>query len=96
MAKFRPINDRVLLRKMPAETVSKGGIIIPLKAQQAPPEAEVIAVGPGKFVKRKFVATTVKPGDVAIYSRYAGTEVKIDGEDYLVVREDELFGVVRR
>ena len=90
-----PLYDRVVLKRMePAETV-KGGIIIPDTAKEKPMEAEVVAVGEGKFDDNgKRVALTVKAGDRILIGKYAGTEIKIDENEYLILREDEVLAIV--
>ena len=88
---IRPLNDRVLIKPMEAEEKVKGGIIIPDSAKERPQEGKVVAVGPGKSEEEKM---TVKVGDKVIYSKYAGSELKIDGEEYLLMREDDILGVI--
>ncbi len=93
--RVRPLYDRVLLRRLePAEEV-RGGIIIPDTAKEKPMEAEVVAVGEGKRLDDGTTApVAVKAGETVLVGKYAGTEVKIDGEEYLIVREDEILGVI--
>ncbi|MDH5511041.1 MAG: co-chaperone GroES [Nitrospinota bacterium] len=88
---IRPLNDRVLIKPMDAEEKVKGGIIIPDSAKERPQEGKVVAVGPGKSEEEKM---SVKVGDKVIYSKYAGTELKFDSEDYLLMREDDILGVI--
>ncbi len=89
--KIKPLGDRVLVQPMEAEEVMSGGIIIPDSAKEKPQEGEIVAVGPGQ---PDGDALTVKVGDKVIYSKYAGTEIKLDGLDYLLMREDDLLGIV--
>ena len=91
----RPLADRVLVKRLDEEEEQKvGGIIIPDTAKEKPQEAEVVAVGPGSFEDGKRVAPEVKAGDKVLIGKYSGTEVKIEGEDYLIIREDELLAIV--
>lgn len=95
MAKIRPINEKVLVKRLEAETKTKGGIVLPDTAKEKPKEGKVVEVGTGKLLKggerAKF---QVKKGDRVIFSPYAGTEVKVDGEEYLLVNEDDILAVV--
>ncbi len=93
----RPLNDRVLLRRLEQEEVVKGGIIIPDTAKEKPQEAEVIAVGPGKLDENgKRVPCEVKKGDRVLIGKYSGTDIKIGDEEYVIVREDEILGVIEK
>jgi chaperonin GroES len=93
--KIRPLNDRLLVKRLEEEAKTAGGIIIPDSAKEKPAEGKVIAVGPGKTNdKGDRVALQVKVGDRVLFSKYGGTDVKIDGEDYLIMREDDILGVV--
>jgi chaperonin GroES len=93
--KIRPLNDRVLVKRLKEEEVTKGGIIIPDSAKEKPAEGEVIAVGAGKLDDKGVRAPMeVKVGNKVLFSKYGGTEVKIDGESYLIMREDDILGVV--
>ena len=93
--KFRPLGDRVLIKRIAEEEKTKGGIIIPDTAKEKPTEAKVIALGTGKFDEEgKKIAFTVKKGDKVLISKYGGTEVKIDGESYLIMREDDILGII--
>ena len=93
--KIRPLNDRILVKRLEEEAKTAGGIIIPDSAKEKPAEGEIIAVGPGKMnEKGARTAMDVKPGDRVLFSKYGGTDVKIDGEDYLIMREDDILGVV--
>lgn len=92
---IRPLNDRVLVKRLEEETKTAGGIIIPDSAKEKPAEGEIVAVGPGKLNdKGDRVALQVKAGDRVLFSKYGGTDVKIEGEDYLIMREDDILGVV--
>ena len=84
--KLVPLGDRVVLKQVEAEETTKSGLILTTSAQEKPQEAEVIAVGPGGMVDGKEVTMQVKPGDKVIYSKYAGNEVKLEGEEYIIVR----------
>jgi len=90
----KPLEDRVILKPMEAEQKSAGGIIIPDNAKEKPQKGEVVAVGPGKVSdKGEKVAMTLKKGDKVLYGKYSGTEVTIDGEEYLIVRESDVLAV---
>ncbi|MBI3126244.1 MAG: co-chaperone GroES [Candidatus Tectomicrobia bacterium] len=94
--KVQPLQDRILVKRLDADEEKVGGIIIPDTAKEKPQEGEVVAVGPGKVTddgKRQPVG--VKEGDKILFAKYAGTEVKIDGEDLLVMREDDVLAVLR-
>ena len=93
--KIRPLHDRVIVKRMEEEKTSPGGIVIPDSAAEKPIRGEVIAVGNGKVLedgKRQEMA--VKPGDKVLFGKYSGTEVKVDGEDLLVMREDDIMGIL--
>jgi chaperonin GroES len=93
--KVRPLHDRVLVKRLPQEAMTKGGIIIPETAKEKPIEGQVIAVGNGKRDEQgKVHALAVKAGDKVLFGKYAGTEVKIDGEEHLILREDDIVGIV--
>ena len=92
--KLRPLGDRVVLKQLEAEEKTKGGIILATQSQEKPQEAEIIAVGPGATVDGKLVPMQVKVGDKVIYTKYAGTSVKIDGEEVIVVKESDILAVV--
>lgn len=92
---IRPLHDRVLLKRLDEEKTSPGGIVIPDSAKEKPTTAEVVAVGPGKSLDNGEVRpTTVKAGDKVLVGKYAGTELKLEGVDYVVLREDEILGVL--
>ncbi|MDP6042415.1 MAG: co-chaperone GroES [Candidatus Latescibacteria bacterium] len=92
----RPLSDRILVRRVDADEQVKGGIIIPDTAKEAPQEAEVVAVGPGKPNKSgDVIAPAVKPGEKVLIGKYAGTEIEIDGNDYVIVNEDDVLGIIQ-
>ena len=91
-----PLGDRVVIKQLEAEEKTKSGIVLPTQAKEKPQEAEVVAVGPGGIVDGKEVKMEVKVGDHVIYSRYAGTEVKMDDEEYIVVRQNDILAIVER
>jgi chaperonin GroES len=93
--KFRPLHDRVVVRRVDAEEKTAGGIIIPDTAKEKPQQGEVLAVGPGKRDETgKLVPLDVKAGDQILFGKWSGTEVKVDGEDLLIMKEDDIMGVV--
>ena len=93
--KIRPLNDRVLVKRLAEEEVTKGGIIIPDSAQEKPAEGEIVSVGAGKLNdKGERVPVELKAGEKVLFSKYGGTEVKIEGEDFLIMREDDILGVI--
>ena len=92
--KLVPLGDRVILKQLEAEEKTKSGIILTSAAQEKPQEAEVVAVGPGGVVDGKEVTMQVKEGQKVIYSKYAGTEVKLDGNEYIIVRQSDILAVV--
>ena len=95
--KFRPLHDRLLLKRREQEEKTAGGIIIPDSANEKPLEGEVVAIGKGRIVPNGHVqALDVKVGDRVLFGKYTGTEVKLDGQDYLIVREEDLIGVIHR
>ena len=87
---FKPLSDRVLIEPLAAETTTASGIIIPDTAKEKPQEGTVIAVGPGKVDE----PTTVKVGDKVLYGKYAGSELKLDGKDFLIVKESDILGII--
>ena len=93
--KIRPLHDRILIQRVDEEETSKGGIIIPDTAKEKPQEGKVIAVGTGKVSDDgKVTPLDVKKGDRVLFSKYAGTEVNIDGEEHLILREDDVLGIM--
>jgi chaperonin GroES len=94
--KVKPLNDRVLVVRVEEEQKTKGGIIIPDTAKEKPMEGNVVAAGPGKLdEKGKRVSMDLKKGDRVLFSKYAGTEIKIDGVEHLFMREDDILGVIQ-
>ena len=93
-SKIRPLQDRVIVKRVAEEEKTKGGIIIPDTAKEKPVEGEIIAVGPGKVEDGKHVSLSVKAGDRILFGKYAGTEVKLDGVEHLILREDDILGVL--
>ena len=91
---LKPLADRVVIKRLEAEETTKGGIILTSAAKEKPEVAEVVAVGPGGLVDGKEVTMTVKVGDKVIMSKYAGTEVKVDGEEYTIVRQGDILAIV--
>ena len=90
--KLEPLGDRVVVKPLPSEEVSKGGIILPDTAKEKPQEGKVIAVGPGKWADDgKRIAPEVKVGDRVLYTKYGGTEIKINGEEYIILRESDIM-----
>ncbi len=92
--KLKPLADRVVLKSVEAEETTKGGIILTGSAKEKPVVSEVVAVGPGGIVDGKETKMYVKAGDKVIFSKYAGTEVKLDGEEYVIVRQNDILAVV--
>ena len=95
--KFRPLHDRVVVRRLEAEEKTSGGIIIPDTAKEKPQEGEVISVGKGKSNDEgKVFPLDVKAGDSILFGKYSGTEIKLDGEELLIMREEEVLGVLKK
>ena len=92
--KLVPLGDRVVLKQLEAEETTKSGIVLPGQAQEKPQQAEVIAVGPGGVVEGKEVKMEVAVGNKVIYSKYAGTEVELDGEEYIIVKQSDILAIV--
>jgi len=93
--KIRPLQDRIIVKRMEEEDMTKGGIIIPDSAKEKPMEGKVVAVGNGKILENgQKTKPDVKAGDKVLFSKYAGTEVKIDGEEHLIMREDDILGII--
>ena len=90
----KPLGDRVVIKNVEAEETTKGGLILTSAAKEKPQMAEVLSVGPGGMVDGKEIKMEVKPGQKVIYSKYAGTEVKIDGEELIIVRQSDILAVV--
>ena len=92
---IRPLNDRIIVRRIEDQEQMRGGLYIPDTAKEKPQEGEVIAVGAGRILNDgKRVAMDVKAGDKVLFGKYAGTEIKLDGEEYLILREDDVLGVI--
>ncbi|MEN6331559.1 MAG: co-chaperone GroES [Smithellaceae bacterium] len=95
--KIRPLQDRVLVKRVEEDQKTKGGIIIPDAAKEKPIEGEVIAVGKGKVATDgKLIKMDIKEGDKILFNKYAGTDVKIDGEEFVIMREDDIVGVIEK
>ncbi len=95
--KIKPLQDRIIVKRLEEEEKTKGGIIIPDTAKEKPIEGEVVAVGPGKVLENgNRVAPSVKAGDRVLFGKYAGTEVKIEGEEHLIMREDDILGIIEK
>ncbi len=94
MTKFRPLHDRVLVRRVEAAPKTTGGLFLPETAKEKPQAAEVVAVGPGRTTDKALLPPTVKVGDRVLLGKYAGDEVKLDGVDHLVVKETEILAIL--
>jgi chaperonin GroES len=92
--KIRPLHDRVIVKRIEEEEKSKGGIIIPDTAKEKPQEGKVVAVGSGKREDGKVIPLDLKVGDKILFGKYAGTEIKLNGEEHLILREDDVLGIV--
>ena len=93
---LRPLGDRIVLKPLARETVTKSGIVLPDTAKERPQEGEIVAVGPGKFLDNGTRTTLeVKVGQRVLFAKYSGTEVKVDGEEYLILRESDILGIVK-
>jgi chaperonin GroES len=93
--KLKPLNDRVLVKRLEGEEKTAGGLFIPDTAKEKPSKGEVVAVGPGKTADDgKVIAMTVKAGDQVLFNKYAGTEIKLDGVEHLVMREDDILAII--
>ncbi len=93
-ARMRPLHDRVIVKRIEEEERTKGGIIIPDTAKEKPQEGQVIAVGPGRREDGKVIKPDVKAGDRILFGKYSGTEIKLDGEEHIIMREDDILGVI--
>lgn len=93
--KLVPLGDRVVLKQLIAEETTKSGIVLPGQNKEKPQQAEVIAVGPGGVVEGKEIKMEVKTGDQVIYSKYAGTEVKIEEEEYIIVKQSDILAIIQ-
>jgi len=95
MSKIKPLGDRVLLKPIDAEEKTKGGIILPDTAKEKPQEAKIVAVGTGRMLENgTIVKLGVKVGDKVLYGKYSGTEIKIDGQDHLIIKEEDILAVI--
>jgi chaperonin GroES len=95
--KIKPLQDRIIVKRLEGEDTTKGGIIIPDSAQEKPSEGLVVAVGKGKVLENgKQIPLDVKKNDRILFGKYSGTEVKIEGEEYLIMREDDVLGVIQK
>ncbi|OGQ52381.1 MAG: co-chaperone GroES [Deltaproteobacteria bacterium RIFCSPLOWO2_02_FULL_57_26] len=92
--KVRPLHDRVIIKRLEEEEKTKGGIIIPDTAKEKPQEGRVIAVGPGKHEDGKLIPMDVKEGDKILFGKYSGAEIKLNGEEHLILREDDILGII--
>lgn len=91
---IKPLGDRVVIKRLEAEEKTKSGIVLTGAAKEKPQEAEIVAVGPGAIADGKRVEMEVKIGDKVLYSKYAGTEVKLDGEEYIILKQEDILAVV--
>lgn len=95
--KFRPLYDRILVKRVTEESKTKGGIIIPDSAKEKPQEGEVVAVGNGKILEEgKKIALEVKTGDRILFGKYSGNEIKLDNEEYIIIREEDVLGILTK
>ena len=95
--RIKPLNDRILVKRLEAEGKTKGGILLPETAKEKPKEGEVISVGPGKILESgKRQTLELKKGDKIIFESYAGTEIKVDGKEYLLMKEDDVLGIIEK
>src|SRR5216683_256912 len=94
MKGFRPLGDRILIKRIKEEEKTKGGIIIPDTAKEKPQEGKVIAVGKGKYEEGKLIPIEVRVGDKILFGKYSGSEIKLEGEDLIIMREDDILGIL--
>ncbi len=94
MKGFRPLGDRILIKRIKEEERTKGGIIIPDTAKEKPQEGKVVAVGKGKYEEGKLIPIEVKVGDKILFGKYSGSEIKYEGEDLVIMREDDILGIL--
>ena len=92
--RMRPLHDRVIVKRIEEEARTKGGIIIPDTAKEKPQEGRVVAVGPGRLEDGKVIKLDVKEGDRILFGKYSGTEIKLDGEEHVIMREEDILGVI--
>jgi chaperonin GroES len=95
MSSIKPLGDRVVVKPQPAEEKTASGLFIPDTAKEKPQKGKVVAVGPGRFENGTKIDMTVKAGDTVLYGKYSGTEVELDGEEVLIMRETDIFGIVK-
>lgn len=93
---IRPLGTRVVIKKLEAEETTKSGIVLPGSAKEKPQEAKVVAVGPGEVIDGREVKMELKVGDVVLYSRYAGNDVKIDGEELIIIKQEDVLAVIEK
>ena len=91
---IKPLGDRVVIQKLEAETTTKSGILLTGTAKEQPQEAKVVAIGPGAMVEGKIVPMDVEVGNKVLYSKYAGTDVKVNGEEYIILKQDDILAIV--
>lgn len=91
---IKPLGDRIVIKKLEAETTTKSGILLTGTAKEQPQEAEVVAIGPGAMVEGKRVPMDVEVGNKVLYSKYAGTDVKVDGGEYIILKQDDILAIV--
>ena len=91
---IKPLSDRVVLKAVEMEEKTKSGIVLPDTAKEKPQEGEIMAVGPGRYEDGKLIPMNVKKGDRVLFAKYAGTEIKLDGEEYLIMRESDILGII--
>ncbi len=94
MATFRPLHDRVLVKRLEAESRSSGGLYLPESAKEKPQQAEVVAVGPGLVEDDETIPLTVKPGDLILFGKYIGEEIKLDGVEHIILRESDILAII--
>jgi chaperonin GroES len=93
--RIQPLGDRVIVKPLEAKEIRKGGIIIPETAKEKPQEGEIIAAGKGKMEEGKLIAMELKVGDKVLYGKYSGTEIKLNDEEFLIMREEDVLGIIR-
>ncbi len=93
---IRPLSDRVLIKRLEAEETTKSGILLAGASKEKPQEAEVVAVGPGKVEDGKEIKMDVKVGDIVLFSKYSGSEIKYEGTEYIIIKQDELLAVIEK
>ena len=93
---IRPLSDRVLIKRLEAEETTKSGILLSAAAKEKPQEAEVIAVGPGKVEDGKEIKMEVKVGDIVLFSKYSGNEIKYEGTEYIILKQEELLAIIEK